>query len=448
MLRFGVEMRVLDSLKKPDDAFTAGTPTCSPRSTATSSHPWSARAWVAVGEGLPGPTPVGVAVLGRPARHAVDPSGRACAAAVRVDRARVRRGVPPGVRVLHFVMSRTSILDVIVMFFALCGFAALLVDRDRSREVLAVEVGALPRGTWPVGMGPWSGAAAVLGRRCLARALRRHEVVGPVLPRRLRADVGGGTWGRVARRGWSWGIGALLKDGRTPRSRWSARRPSSTRCRGAGAQLIGYHRQWHSFHPGEGVQWLPPVLRNWVTYHQDAYTFNTTLETLHPYQSNPWSWMQTRPTSFYYESRRGVDGCTVEQCSQAINPIGTISVWWLGILALLRAVVVAGAPRLAGRGDRGGGRRGLPAVVRLPGPHDLHVLRRGLRAVGGAGGDLRDRPVRGATRGRRGAAAALARRRGYLLVTVALFAFFHPVYVADTIPYEHWRWRMWFPSWI
>ena len=37
---------------------------------------------------------------------------------------------------------------------------------------------------------------------------------------------------------------------------------------------------------------------------------------------------------------------------------------------------------------------------------------------------------------------------GYLLLTLALFAFFHAVYVAETIPYEHWRWRMWFPSWI
>ena len=35
-----------------------------------------------------------------------------------------------------------------------------------------------------------------------------------------------------------------------------------------------------------------------------------------------------------------------------------------------------------------------------------------------------------------------------LLLTLALFAFFHPVYVADTIPYEQWRWRMWFTSWI
>ena len=57
----------------------------------------------------------------------------------------------------HFVMSRTGILDIFVSFFALCGFAALLIDRDRSREILAARVGALPRGTWPQGMGPWLG---------------------------------------------------------------------------------------------------------------------------------------------------------------------------------------------------------------------------------------------------------------------------------------------------
>ena len=57
---------------------------------------------------------------------------------------------------LHFTMSRTALLDMVVMFFALAGFGALLVDRDRSREVLARRVGALPHGTWPQ-WGPWLG---------------------------------------------------------------------------------------------------------------------------------------------------------------------------------------------------------------------------------------------------------------------------------------------------
>ena len=37
---------------------------------------------------------------------------------------------------------------------------------------------------------------------------------------------------------------------------------------------------------------------------------------------------------------------------------------------------------------------------------------------------------------------------GYLLVTIALFAWFYPIYSAQVVPYEHWLRLMWFPSWI
>jgi dolichyl-phosphate-mannose-protein mannosyltransferase len=36
----------------------------------------------------------------------------------------------------------------------------------------------------------------------------------------------------------------------------------------------------------------------------------------------------------------------------------------------------------------------------------------------------------------------------YLLLTLALFAFFWPIYTAQVIPQSQWSWRMWFPSWI
>ena len=42
---------------------------------------------------------------------------------------------------LHFVMSRTSLLDGVLMFFVLAAFGCLVVDRDRARERLAA---ALP----------------------------------------------------------------------------------------------------------------------------------------------------------------------------------------------------------------------------------------------------------------------------------------------------------------
>ena len=344
MLRFGVEMRVLDSLKKPDEAFTGGNPDVF--STVDGDfvvHPPVGKWVIAAGQWLFGADSgwgwrfsvallgtLSILIVGRVARRLFGSTALGCVAAFLL-----------AFEGSHFVMSRTSILDLIVMFFALCGFAALLVDRDRSREVLAQKVGALPRGSWPEGLGPWLGArpwrwvAGVSLGLCTGTKWSGLFFLAAFGLMSVWWDMGARRAAGVRR----WGLGALLKDG-----------PFAALAMVGTAALVytvswsgwfltstGYHRQWHTYHPGEGVQWLPPVLRNWVKYHQDAYTFNTTLETPHPYQSSPWSWMvQTRPTSFFYESpTRGVDGCTVEQCSQAINPIGTISVWWLGILALL-----------------------------------------------------------------------------------------------------------------
>ncbi|MGO3312673.1 MAG: phospholipid carrier-dependent glycosyltransferase, partial [Brachybacterium tyrofermentans] len=44
---------------------------------------------------------------------------------------------------LHIVHSRTSLLDPFLMFFVLAAFGALLVDRDRFREHLAVRAAQL-----------------------------------------------------------------------------------------------------------------------------------------------------------------------------------------------------------------------------------------------------------------------------------------------------------------
>lgn len=53
------------------------------------------------------------------------------------------------------------------------------------------------------------------------------------------------------------------------------------------------------------------------------------------------------------------------------------------------------------------------------------------------------------------AEASIRRRRigllvvgGYCLLTLALFAFYWPIYTAQVIPYPSWRLRMWFPSWV
>ena len=55
-----------------------------------------------------------------------------------------------------------------------------------------------------------------------------------------------------------------------------------------------------------------------------------------------------------------------------------------------------------------------------------------------------------------GPPGASARRRrighlvvgAYLLLVLANFAFFWPIYTAQVVPYSFWRLHMWFPSWI
>ncbi|WP_204070800.1 phospholipid carrier-dependent glycosyltransferase, partial [Sphaerisporangium krabiense] len=54
---------------------------------------------------------------------------------------------------LHFVLSRTALLDVFLMFWVLAGFGCLVVDRDRSRERLA----RWYEGSSLAGAGPWLG---------------------------------------------------------------------------------------------------------------------------------------------------------------------------------------------------------------------------------------------------------------------------------------------------
>jgi dolichyl-phosphate-mannose-protein mannosyltransferase len=459
LLRYGVEMRTLDSLKEPDAAFTAGQLNIfSSTDGDFVVHPPVGKWVIAVGQWLFGADSgvgwrfsvalvgtLSILVVGRVGRRMFGSTALGCVAAFLL-----------AFEGSHFVMSRTGILDIIVMFWALCAFAALLVDRDRTREVLARKVGGLARGEWPEGGGPWLGwrpwrwVAGISLGLCTGTKWSGLFFLAAFGLMTVWWDMGARRAAGVR----SWARGALLKD--APAAALSL----------VGAALVtytlswtgwfvtdtGYHRHWDRYHPGEGVQWLPPVLRNWWKYHQDAFHFNTTLHTPHPYQSNPWSWMvQTRPTSFYYESpTQGVDGCGVTQCSSAINPVGTISVWWLGILALLVVLWWWLVRRDWRAGAIAAGFVGgyLPWFL-----YQQRTIYTFYAVAFEPWVVLAIAFMIGLWLGRREADPERWRRRwlvvgGYLLLTLGLFAFFHPIYVADTIPYQHWHWRMWFPSWI
>ncbi|MDH2430928.1 phospholipid carrier-dependent glycosyltransferase, partial [Sphaerisporangium sp. TRM90804] len=73
---------------------------------------------------------------------------------------------------LHFVLSRTALLDVFLMVFVLAGFACLVADRDWSRGRLAAWYEGSPlTGTGPwLGMRPWRiGAGVMLGAACATK---------------------------------------------------------------------------------------------------------------------------------------------------------------------------------------------------------------------------------------------------------------------------------------
>ena len=57
----------------------------------------------------------------------------------------------------HLVHSRTGILDIFVMFWAVAAFGALLVDRDHSRARLAAWAARRSPGDPRPRFGPWLG---------------------------------------------------------------------------------------------------------------------------------------------------------------------------------------------------------------------------------------------------------------------------------------------------
>ena len=132
MLRHGVEMRVPDTIKKPDELFTRGTPDVFGTEGDLVVHPPVGKWVIAVGEQLFGQTSswgwrfsvcligtLSILMIGRAARRLFGSSLLGTIAAFLV-----------AFEGHHFVQSRTGLLDIIVMFWALAAFCALLIDRD------------------------------------------------------------------------------------------------------------------------------------------------------------------------------------------------------------------------------------------------------------------------------------------------------------------------------
>ncbi|MBY8887686.1 phospholipid carrier-dependent glycosyltransferase [Streptomyces sp. PTM05] len=358
---------------------------------------------------------------------------------------------------LEFVMSRTSLLDLIVMFWVLAAFGALLIDRDKARARLAA---ALPGdGTRPDAL---TGAAVKLGLR----------------PWRLAAGV---LLGLACATKWNgfpyvaaFGVMAVLWDVAARRVAGAPRPYRAMLRRDALPAFVsivpvavvtylvswtgwfvtgnGYFRHWADGRGGTW-SWIPAPLRSLWHYEYQVYEFNIHLTQPHTYQSNPWSWLVLgRPVSYFYESPKyGQDGCTaVGGCSREVLALGTPLLWWAACFALLYLLY-----RWAFRRDwRSGAVLCGVAAGYLPWfnyqqrtiflfyavvfvPFLCLAVAQMLGAALGPSGATERRRMWGAV----GAGTLV-------LLIVWNFIYFFPIYTGMTIPYHDWLNRMWLETWI
>ncbi|MFD9392654.1 dolichyl-phosphate-mannose--protein mannosyltransferase [Streptomyces sp. NPDC060000] len=370
---------------------------------------------------------------------------------------------------LAFVMSRTSLLDGVLMFFVLAAFGCLVVDRDRAREKLAAALPADAHGrhrpdphiaeTTRLGWRPWRWAAGLMlglaigtkwnglyilvafclmavvwdvGSRKVAGARRPYLAV-------LKRDTGLAFLATVPV--------ALV----TYLVSWTGWILSATDGKG------GYYRNWAAT-DGKGGSWtwlFPDWWRSLWHYEHEVYEFHTHLTSPHTYQSNPWSWLVLgRPVSYFYESPApGKDGCPTdagEKCAREVLAIGTPLLWWGACFAILYVLWrwLFRRDWRAGAIACGIAAGYLPwfmyqertiflfyAVVFLP--FLCLAVAMMIGALVGPPGSSDTRRVAGAT----GA--------GVLVLLIAWnFIYFFPLYTGQAIPIDDWRSRMWLDTWV
>jgi dolichyl-phosphate-mannose--protein O-mannosyl transferase len=357
---------------------------------------------------------------------------------------------------LEFVLSRTGILDIFLMFFVLAAFGCLVVDRDVSRSRLASAVVLRPvdEAGPQLGVRKWRIAAGVLiGLACASKQYAFWYVIafaGLCIAWDLGARRAAGLRDYVR--------GALVRDGKwlpltigviplvTYAATWTGWLLTST----------GYDRNYAQ---QNGV--TTPVISAFYSlfeYHKEMFQFGVGLSSKHPYMSQPWGWLViSRPVAFFYQCYTGASnyhpcpsGYSGPEWSQEVLAMGNPAIWWAAIPAMLfclgwwltRRDWRAGAAVL---GIAAGWVTWLPFISRTkfyyyalefePFMIICIVLCLGLIMGPAAASQLR-RIVGSLLTG------------GYVLAVVVLFWYFYPVLAGKIIPYSSWLSHMWYHGWI
>jgi dolichyl-phosphate-mannose-protein mannosyltransferase len=248
---------------------------------------------------------------------------------------------------LSVVQSRVALLDIFLQTFVLAGFGALVIDRDQLRGRLARLVTAgvdLTDGVPTLGPRPWRLAGgALLGLACGVKwtalsFLILFVLMSLVWDRGALKSAGvRQSWLGAARRSWPGAIGSLVIV------------PTATYLLcwlGWFAGEYSWSRHYADGHSGSAtvrlgplkipINWdfLPGGIRSLGSYSLNVYRFDESLNSFHPYRSNPWSWLVLgRPITFYYPSNP--QGCGASSCAREILDIGTPLMWWAFLPALI-----------------------------------------------------------------------------------------------------------------
>jgi dolichyl-phosphate-mannose-protein mannosyltransferase len=279
----------------------------------------------------------------------------------------------------HFVHSRTSLLDIVLMAFILLAFYFIVLDREHVMKRLARWAASTADSPQTGHSRQTDATLAEVAHPSASTRRRRRAKVGDVVNFGPRLGVRPWIWAAGISVGlamgvkWSglyaaaaFGILLVLWD---VHSRYRAgvvhpwlgmliRDSVPSFLKLVPVAFVTYlvcwtgwirsddawDRRWAAENFGwwqalpDWLQWLPSLAH----YHYTAYSFHVGLDSEHPYMSNPWGWIvQWRPTSFYYESYdQGSMGCMVDKCSSAITSVGNPVIWGLAPFAVLVCLIV------------------------------------------------------------------------------------------------------------
>ncbi|WP_327048028.1 dolichyl-phosphate-mannose--protein mannosyltransferase [Microbispora sp. NBC_01189] len=415
-------------------------------------HPPLGKWMIGLGEVIFGPNPYGwrfaaallgslsILILARTARRMTRSTLLGCVA-----------GLLLSLDALHFVLSRTALLDIFLMFWVVAGFACLVADRDwfRSRLVSWNEAGSPDDGP-RTGLRPWLlGAGLCLGA-ALATKWTAAFYIAAFAVMVLLWDLGARRATGVPRP-----FRAVVGRDLPLAAAWMAVVPVLAYLVSFTGWFVtdkGYGRNWEQATANGPAYFVIDSLRSWFDYQHQVLSFHTGLAQTHPYQSRPWQWpLLLRPVAFFYESPTT---CGAPGCSYSILGTGTPIIWFAGLLALIAMIAwyVATRDWRAGSVLLGYAAGWLPwfyfsisdnrtmfAFYAMPMvPFMILAIVLGCGLIMGRADPARPN--------RRVVGTAVV--GAFVLLSLVNFGWLYPVIAAEVIPYDSWHARMLFNSWI